>query len=285
MNQRGPSDYEKAAIKAIQNWKTPRLTWFGKALEVVGWPIEKAGDLVMDAPYIGSIIKQSVAGLVSSLNDVAHWSVRPEAIYKDFRNCGHDVRCGKDLFELDLEHVDRVIGWLGAKYKSLALAEGAITGYVGLAGIPPDIVALITLNQRAIGEYATYCGFDVSSQHERLFAMNILALASSPSDAGKTAAMTQLVRIARDVARKRTWKELEQHAFVRVIQIIAKALGIRLTKAKLAQAIPVTGSVVGGGYNAYYTGKVCDAGFYLYRERILAEKYGPDIIDTTGYEE
>ena len=99
-----------------------------------------------------------------------------------------------------------------------------------IPGISPDIVALITLNLRAIGEYATYYGFDVSSQQERLFAMNVLGLASSPTDASKGLAMAQLVRIAQDVAKKRTWRQLEQHAFVQLIQQLAKALGFVLRR-------------------------------------------------------
>ena len=92
---------------------------------------------------------------------------------------------------------------------------------------------------------------------------------------------TKLVLIARDVALKKTWKDLEKHAFVKVVQKIAEALTIRLTKAKLAQVIPVAGAAIGGGFNAYYTNKVCDAAFYLYRERFLASKYGPEIIELT----
>jgi hypothetical protein len=45
---------------------------------------------------------------------------------------------------------------------------------LGLPGIPPDVVALISLNLRAIGEYATYYGFNINSQEERLFVMNVL---------------------------------------------------------------------------------------------------------------
>jgi len=37
--------------------------------------------------------------------------------------------------------------------------------------------------------------------------------------------------------------------------------------------------VVGGGFNSYFTSKVCDAAYFLYRERFLAEKYGADVID------
>jgi len=85
--------------------------------------------------------------------------------------------------------------------------------------------------------------------------------------------MAQLVRIAQDVAKKRTWKELEKHAFARVIQQIAKALGVRLTKAKLAQIIPAAGAVVGGGFNAYFTSM-------LRLRDILYEEYEKDITKT-----
>jgi hypothetical protein len=40
---------------------------------------------------------------------------------------------------------------------------------------------------------------------------------------------------------------------------VARALGIRLTKAKLAEAVPYAGALVGGGFNVYFTNKVCAA--------------------------
>jgi hypothetical protein len=277
-----PSAYEQHAIREIHAWKNPELGWFGQAMKVVNWPLDKAGDLVLGTPGLGDVIKNSIKGITSVCNDLAQWSVRPEAIYAEFRRDGHtSINRPSHVFGLDLEQVDKVVGWLDAKYKGIALVEGAASGSLGLPGIPPDIVALITLTLRAIGEYATYYGYDVSSQEERLFAMNVLGLASSPTDGSKGLAMAQLVRIAQDVAKKRSWKQLEQHAFVQLIQQIAKALGIRLTKAKLAQVLPATGAAVGGGFNAYFTYKVCDAAYYLYRERFLAAKYGPDVIEIT----
>jgi hypothetical protein len=44
----------------------------------------------------------------------------------------------------------------------------------------------------------------------------------------------------------------------------------------------MTGAFVGGGFNAYYTSKVCDAAFFLYRERWLIEKYGAEVISVGG---
>ena len=277
-----PSEYEQRALREIHEWKNPEIGLFGQAMKIVNWPLDKAGDLVLATPGVGDIIKRSIQGVTSVCNDVAQWSVRPEAIYAEFRRDGHTtINKPADILALDLEHVDKVVGFLAAKYKGIAMLEGTGFGVLGLPGIPPDIAALLSLTLRAIGEYATYYGFDVSTQQERLFAMNVLGLASSPTDSSKAIAMAQIVRIAQDVAKKRTWKQLEQHAFVQVIQQIAKALGTRLTKAKLAQVVPLAGGFVGGGFNAYFTNKVCEAAYYLYRERFLATKYGADVIEVT----
>ena len=181
----------------------------------------------------------------------AVWTVSPQAVYGKFRK----VRQRSDLFALDLEEVDKAIGWLDAKYKGVAFTEGAAAGAVGAPGLIADIPALVTLNLRAIGEYATYYGFDVASPRERLFAMHVLGLASSPSDSAKMPVMAQLARIAADAAKKKAWKEIEKEALAILIRQMAKALGLRLTKAKLAQAVPIMGSAVGGEFNAYYTAR------------------------------
>ncbi len=271
--------YEKKTLDEIHGWKHPETGLFGKMIEYVNKPIDKVGELVLKTPGVEYVIEKAVEGIIGLTNDAAQWSVRPNSIYREYRGNGSSaVRSPKDIFRLDLEQVDTTIGYLGAKYKSIAFIEGTATGAAGAPGIALDIPAIITLNLRAIGEYATYCGFDVQKQQERLFAMNVLALASSPKNSSKAAAMAQLVKIAKDVARKKPWKDLEKYTFVKVIEKIAETLGIRLTKAKLGQVIPVAGAAVGGGYNAWYTSRVCEASYNLYRERFLAEKYGQGII-------
>jgi hypothetical protein len=283
------SDYEERAHRQIQEWKSPAQSWFDKAMSVAAWPIDKAGQAMLNTPGLGPAIRKAASGVVGVINDVSQWSVRPQAIIEEYRNFGHGgIGSLADVYSLDLLAVDRTIGWLDTKYEGLALVQGAAAGgasvltpMTALVVLPADVVALLVLNLRAVGEYATYCGFDVSLEHERLFALNVLALASSPSDSSKQAALAQLVRIARDAALRKTWSTLEEHAAVRAVQRIAQALSIRLTKAKLAQVVPVAGAAIGGGFNAYYTDKVCKAAFYLYRERFLAEKYGVEEIEVT----
>ena len=274
-----PSAYEARALIQIRKWKSPSRPMWKRALTAIGKPFDVAGNLVMKIPGLGFVIEKATAGLVSLLADGASWSVRTTAIFEEFRGKGHQVQAHNDLYSLDLEAVDSSIGYLAAKYKSLAAAEGGVTGVFGFAGIAVDIPALVAMNLRAIGEYATYCGFDVARQEERLFLMNVLGLASSANSAAKGAAMAHLTKLAKEVAQRKTWMELERNAFVVVIKKIAQALGVRLTKAKLAQLVPAVGAGIGAGYNSYYTAQVCDAAYHLYRERFLAMKYGPDIID------
>lgn len=276
------SDYERAAITAIHQWKNPQLTWLDKALEVINYPLDKAGEIFLAIPGVDWVIKKAGVGALSLVNDGAAATVRTVAVFADFQP---PVQALEGIHGLDLERADRAVGFLAAKYKSLSLAEGASAGAAsnlgpaaGGAAIAADVVALIAMNLRAVNEYATYYGFDITKQEERLFALNVLGLASAPTDAAKVVAMAQLVKIAKEVAQRKVWKELNRHLFVQIVQRIAQALAIRLTKAKLAQLVPAAGAAIGGGFNAYYTAKVCDAAYFLYRERFLARKYGVSVI-------
>lgn len=286
-----PSPYEERELRKIHEWKQPKRSIAKRVgtavarraprVAAAAGKVADAGKWVADRaePAVALVIEKTVSGLVSGLNDVALASVQKDAITAEFRKSGLKVEGRSDIASLDLEDIDRTIGWLGAKYKALAAAEGGTTGAAGMLGVPLNIFALVGLSQRAIGEYASYTGLDVGLQHERLFAMQVLSYASSPTDGGKILAMSQLVRISKDVARKTVWKDLERQAFVRIVREIAKALGIRLTKAKLAQVVPMVGGAIGAGFDVYFMSKVCETAYMLYRERFLAEKYGVEIIE------
>jgi len=280
-----PNPYDRAALKAIQEFKTPSTNLIKRFFKTMNYPLEWTADVVMELPLFGKVMKKATGGIVSLLNDAASYSVRTKAIYRDFHKAGHDVSCAADIHLLSLEEVDKVVGLLALKYKSLALGIGGSAGSAsalgpaaGAAAIAADITALITLNLRAIGEYATYYGFDIDNQGERLFAFKVLNGASDSSAAAKQLAMCELTGMARQVAQKSSWEALKKNVLIKVIHDIAKKLGIRLTKAKLAQIIPGLGGAIGAGYDIYFTASVCDTAFFLYRERFLAKKYGVDVI-------
>lgn len=268
--------YEQKAHREIDRFKNPARSRFEGAWEMLNKPLEWAADTAFDT-RAGAVVARAIGGIVSTLNDGASWSVRTGAIYEEFRAAGHaSVHCGADLLQLDLRDVDKTLGYLAAKYKVIALGEGGAAGMLGLPGIAVDIPALVSLALRAVNEYATYHGFDVSLQHEQAFSMSILGAASSPTVAAKQVALAELTKLSVLIAQRKTWAELQRLISVQVIQQIAQALGIRLTKAKLAQIAPLVGAGVGGGFNAWYVAKVTETAYHLYRERFLIEKYGAD---------
>lgn len=279
LRPRFPSDYERRALREIQRWKEPKMGWFGATVRRVNTALHSATDLIRKVPGVDWTIDNVVAGLLRVTNEIVQDSVWTDGVYTDYHAAGHAVSAPTDIHRLDLEHVDSVMYGLDAKYRGVAAAEGAATGYAGAAGILPDVVALVAINLRAAGEYATYCGFDLSDPTERFFALQVLNAVSQPTDAAKQAALVPVIRVSHAIARQQTLQTIEQVTLTQAIRNAARALGIQLTRRKLAQVVPVAGAVVGSGFNAYYTSKVCDAAFFLYRERLLMAKYGVGLVN------
>lgn len=267
--------YEKKARDEVELWMNPPRTWFDDALRTLNAPIEAAADWAMDTS-VGEAVAKAVEGCVSLINDAASWSVREEAVYSEFRDNGHTkVTAAKDIAELSLEKVETTLGYLGAKYKTVAAAEGAGAGALGLPGIAIDVPVIIGLALRAVAEYGTYYGYSMDSEGERRVVIGILGAASAgKSLAAKQTAMAQLAKAVTMAGKRVAWRELERLGVVMGMKKLAEQLGIRLTKAKLAQAVPGVGAFVGAGFNAWYMDKVCETAFMVYRARFLGIDIG-----------
>lgn len=275
------SPYERRALRQIGWWKERDMGWFEHATDRLGQALHEVTGLVRKVPGVDYAIDEVLTGVLRLINEITQDTVTWQGVQRRYREAGHEVATPADLHRLDLKYVDTRLDGLAARYRSLAAAEGAATGFAGAPGIVPDVVALVAINLRAAGEHAALCGFDLSQPAERLYALQVLNAVTQPTDATKQAALVPVMRVAQQVARDQTVHAIEQHALSRALRNAARALGIRLTRAKLAQVLPVVGAGIGAGFNAYYTSKVCDAAYYLYRERFLMTKYGPDVIPET----
>jgi hypothetical protein len=272
------SEYERNVLQEIAAWKAPSTAWYSKYSDRASLMWNDMTDLARRIPGIEWTIENVVTGLLDLTNEITQDSVWSDAVFKEYRTLGHDVGGHSDILALDLQHVDTATDGLKTKYTALAAAEGTATGLAGLAGIVPDLVALVSLNLRAAGEYATYCGFDVNNPEERLYALDMLNFVAEPSNKAKDVTLAPAVKAASRAARIQSMQTLEQMGLSTAIERAARALGLKLTGAKMAQVVPVTGAVIGGGFNAYYTAKVCTTARHLYRERFLVEKYGEDAV-------
>lgn len=273
-----PSAYERQALSEIARWKNPRPSRLGKTVERVNQTLHAATDLVRKLPGVDWTIDNVVSGILHLTNEIMHDTVWRDGIYQEFRTAGHTVDSPDALHDLPLEAIDKALQGLDTKYRGLAAAQGAAAGYAGLAGILPDVLGLVALNLRAVGEYATYCGYDIAQPAERYFALQLLNLVSQPAGPDREAALVPLTNVSHAVARQQTVQTIEQFAVSGAIRGVARALGLRLTGAKLTQVMPMTSAFVAGSFNAYYTTRVCDAAYYLYRERWLIHKYSVDVL-------
>lgn len=273
------SAYERQALVEITEWRNPPDTWMSQASRKAAESWGAVTELVTKIPGVEWTMENVISGLLELTNEITQDSVWTEAVLKDFEGKGHSLAGLDDIRGLDLEHVDRVMSGLDKKYIGLASAEGVATGAAGAAGIVPDLVALVALNLRAAGETATYCGFDMSDPQERLFALQILDHVANSGNSTKDVTLAPAVRTASRVARKQSTDFIEQVGLGNVVEGIVRRLGMNLTEKKMAQMVPVTGALLGGGLNYLYTTKVCRHCHFLYRERFLEAKYGPEVLE------
>ena len=297
--------------QAVQGWKTKRFTatsrrvvpekWRTKALEVSEKARERAGATVQKVPgadRFGELVTQALQGLTDAGARAGAASVRTNAVLQAYRDSGHDVARLADIRDLALTDIHAVKPRLDLAYIAGSAIQGAGTGFLasgatilaaggtvgsgGVAAAPgvgavvsamaADAAAGVVTSNRAVAHVAAYYGYDVDEPGERIFALGVLSLGLA-EEAGKLAAYRELNKIVQALARRQAWKQLNQNQVAQVIRAVYRALGMTLTKRKLAQAVPVVGVVVGAGLNARSLARVVDDAEHLYLERFLREKY------------
>lgn len=272
------SPYEAQALRAIAEWKHPRPSLFGQLGQWVEKPLDFATSKVLDTG-LGEVLNGAINAALLTLNDAAASTVRRDSVLEKYRSAGHaHVMTSKDLFTLDLEQVDQVVGNLTLQYMVPAFGEGAATGVAGLVGIAADLPLLFGINLRAIADYATHYGYDVSSQAERAYILHVLMYSSAQNPQERDSTLKHLGRIAEAVTAEETWEEIEKVLSKQIVKKAADVIAKRVTKAKAGQSIPVAGAVIGGGFNAWFTKSNCDAAYHLYRERFLQSRHGASVV-------
>lgn len=273
-----PTPYELGVLKELHAWRNPEDSWMRRASEMASKGWNQVTDLVHKIPGMEWTMDNVIAGLLDLTNEITQDTVWTDAVLKDFHKNGFQVQTLADIRQLDLEQIDATLTGLDKKYIGLATAEGAATGVAGAAGIVPDLIALVSINLRAAGEYATYLGYDMLLPTERVFALQLLDEVAGSSNTKKDVTIAPATRTSLKVARNQGTQLLEQVGVGNAVEAIARRIGINLTEKKLAQMVPVTGAFIGGGLNYMYTSKVCQTAHFLYRERFLEDKYGADIF-------
>ncbi len=273
-----PTRYELQVIQEIQE-QTPKKNKgiFGNLLDNLNSSLNKAAKWVGTIPGIEKILQQVQEKSLNTFQDVSKWSVNAKQVMEQYAQAGYpQIQSPSDINALTLDEVEQIVGGLRKKYQLLcgdAQEEESQSA--------SDIIALISLNQQAISEFATAYGFDINLQQERLFALNIMEYAAADDETTRQAVLSRMLKMAYDVAKKGEGNKetISKTTFIDTLRTMSSSITIRLLKAKVGEVIPITGAVIGGGFNAYFTHEVCDIAQLLYRKRFLLEKYGEDVFD------
>ncbi len=239
--------------------------WAGPIGDAVSGVFKKIGAKV--PAEITAAFVTALQGALGMVNDAAQWSYSTESVLAPFRQAGYEPANVAAIADLPLEACDRIAQTYIQSNKLIGALEGGVTGAGGLAMMAADLPAVMAINFRMIGQIANSFGYDTTGEIEKIYMLNVFTLGSATGVAGKFTAMGELKKIAMMAAKGKTWKELETFALVKVIQEVAEKVGVRLTKRKLGQVIPILGAGVGAGMNYVFTRDNGVAAWMAYRGR------------------
>lgn len=255
---------------------------------------------------IKAIASKTMNGAVDLTFKPALKSASLEGTLRGYQKKHGDAFSVEDLRKLDLEHLDRfrrrkggyvatsamqgaaaslsITGTEVASMVTLGTSAGAIVGAVAA-----DAVASLALMGRTVGSVAVRYGYDVRLPEEELFAMSVMSLGMATTLEAKHTALAGLSRLTQEMARQATWRKLNKHVLVKVTNRFYQSLGLRLTKRKLAQIVPVLGVGISAALSANITRTAYDRAEDVYRLRFLSDKYGIDpaewMADTSRVDE
>lgn len=305
----GASEYERLAWERVgvlitkQTQRKSLIPAGARQLaERAGEKVSKTWDKVPGSDTLDDALLKALGGLKDVALDTAMASVSEKHVISRFAKHGCPIASIAEIRSLELEQVDRVMPKLRLRYSLVTAVEGAAAGLaitggealtlvgsvfgVGVGAAPGagtvvgamalDAAIVVAASARVTAHVGTFYGYEVSSPEEELFALSAMSFTNSGSQAGKLMAFQQLSKVTQDLVRRKTWDELNKHVLVNVITEVFKRLGLRVSKRKLGQLVPVVGVVIGAGLNASYLQAVARDAELAYRMRFLAEKHDLD---------
>lgn len=287
------SPYEKKVWGAtVERLNSTSVSHARAAVGRASQPVAQlAGSLWTRVPLHGGIEQQleaALEGLVGITLEPGMNTVNLERVAK---------RVGVPWGEFrtqDLQRLDRASPRTRGLYGATALVEGgatavAVTGAtvattvsggttaaVAVGAIATDIASSIALLGRIVAVAAAEYGYDVRDPEEEIFALGTISVGSAGTPAARVAALTSLSRLTQQMMRQATWQQLNEHALVRVINLVFKSLGLRLTHQKLGQVVPFAGVLINGGMSAQMADQTYRRSRDIYRLRFLSDKYDID---------
>lgn len=298
-----PDDH--ARWQAVQEWKAERLapevsttSWWERVSGVATSTAAGTLGRLPGATRIGDAALAGLEALIDLGAGTAAATVRTDGIVEAVRRHGHAVADLDDVRALPLADLDAATPRLDVPYAvggaaatvgtglltsaaaAVTVSAGAATSGVAVApGLGAVALALaldatvgVLVSQRAVAHVAAYHGYDVTDPQERLFALGVLSLGLA-QDSRRAAAYQELDGIARSAARQQAWRQLSSAEITAVVRTVTARLATQVTQQRIAEVVPVLGTVLAVRRTARTLTQLVDDAQHLYTERLLRERY------------
>ena len=248
---------------------------------------------------ITQAMEKSFTGFHKLIREPSFRSIAHSRVKAKYQNLGHPITSLDQIRELPLKTIDQATPPLSFAYAATMALEGGVAGAavtgatfsatfattatggaaagpsMGLVvgAIAADTATVLAASMRAIAHVGAYFGHDLRSPEEQVFALSIINWSESGTSAAKTLAFQELSQVTQLLLQNASKKRLGEHAIVRVVEIMMKSIGFKMTKKRLGVAIPAIGIVFAAGLNANYLHSVAKGAQTSYRLRHLMQKY------------
>ena len=151
-------------------------------------------------------------------------------------------------------------------------ASGGLAGWFGAAGATADVPATLALAARNVRATGVAFGFEGNSAEEKAFRLKVLELSTRQAGESRKETINKIREMA-GVLNQPEFRYLVDHsaewAIEKIVERVARHLGVSLSSRKIGQMVPIVGGVVGATVNASFQTDVSRAARYSYRTRWL----------------
>jgi hypothetical protein len=211
--------------------------------------------------------------LVQALNFYLHVAQIPSReVAEEARKHGIVINAPQEIALVPVKELDRLADQFVSANRLRATGSGAIMGFPGgalmLATIPADISALAYYSFRTISGIAQSYGSETRTEEGRTIALLLFAGATGIESINVAGSQVILSNLTRNVLTK-PYRDL---IMKRIVQEIAKDLGMEIARQGAARLVPVLGSVIGGTANYLFISNVADRTKTYYRMKLLEQR-------------
>lgn len=226
-------EYVEKQLMEIKKWEEQKPSVINNSLNKVFTPMSKFTTKVIPESIVEQAIYHAhdIGQKLANKNDILTKA---------------DIDFIEELRHKDLMLSDSLASNVHKWAVGIAGTEGFATGLGGTATMVADVGAVIVLAFRTIHKIAMCYGYEVKTQEDKEFVLNILSVSGANSMKEKKEA---LLALKSDFLQK---KIIEELLMSNLVKKVAKQLGINLTKRKLMQIMPIVGAGIGAAVNASY---------------------------------